>query len=191
MSEYQYHEFCSIYKPLSPTARKEMHSLSSRACVTTHGASYVYNYSDFRGEPEKLLLKYFDIYFYMTNWGTFQLIFKYPKGEIDIGEIKKYCIEDVISCKQYRQNILLDVNISDEEGSWGWVEGEGRVADLMPLYDEIKEKNYRLLSLASAVNDVLIGEDQNAVSSAIAKIKPSLAQQSFLDGVGFERDMAE
>ena len=37
----------------------------------------------------------------------------------------------------------------------------------------------------SAVNDGLTQEDENAVGLAIAKIKPSLAQQAFLDCVGF------
>ena len=41
--------------------RKEMAALSSRARVGTNGVSYVYKYGDFCGNPEKLLLKYFDI----------------------------------------------------------------------------------------------------------------------------------
>jgi hypothetical protein len=63
MSEYQYYEFCRITTPLSSEARKEMVSLSSRAQVSTHGASYVYNYGDFRGNPEQLVLKHFDVFF--------------------------------------------------------------------------------------------------------------------------------
>lgn len=62
MSEYQYYEFCSISKPLTREARMEMASLSSRAKVSTHGASYVYNYGDFKGDPKQLLLKHFDVF---------------------------------------------------------------------------------------------------------------------------------
>ncbi|MCW5590456.1 MAG: hypothetical protein KIT27_12460, partial [Legionellales bacterium] len=69
MSEYQYYEFCSINKPLSTEARKEMLSLSSRASVGTHTASYVYNYGDFRGKPKQLVLKHFDVFFYISNFG--------------------------------------------------------------------------------------------------------------------------
>lgn len=92
MSEYQYYEFCCISEPLSAEARREMHSLSSRAQVGTHGAHYVYNYGDFRGEPEALLLKYFDVFFYIANWGTLQLSFKYSVQDINIAEVKKFCI---------------------------------------------------------------------------------------------------
>jgi len=91
MSEYQYYEFCKINRPLTIDARKEMYSLSSRAKVTTHGASYVYNYGDFRGNPKDLLLKYFDVFFYISNFGCIQLMFKYRNQEINIDEVKKYC----------------------------------------------------------------------------------------------------
>lgn len=77
MSEYQYYEFCKTHKPLSIYARNEMQALSSRAKITTHGASYEYNYGDFRGDPKALLLKHFDIFFYISNWGCIQLMFKY------------------------------------------------------------------------------------------------------------------
>ncbi|EKD72555.1 MAG: hypothetical protein ACD_45C00643G0004 [uncultured bacterium] len=66
MSEYQYYEFCSITSPISSEARKAMRSLSSRANVSTHGVSYTYNYGDFKGEPKKLLLKYFDVFFILV-----------------------------------------------------------------------------------------------------------------------------
>ena len=50
MSEYQYYEFCRLNKPISAPAREEMASLTSRARITTHGASFVYNYGNFRGD---------------------------------------------------------------------------------------------------------------------------------------------
>src|SRR5208282_745549 len=97
MSGYQYYEFCRIKAPISQKAREEMASLSSRANVGTHGASYVYNYGDFRGDSKKLLLKYFDVFFYISNYGTIQLMFKYKLGQVNIEELKKYDIKHVIS----------------------------------------------------------------------------------------------
>lgn len=82
MSEYQYYEFCKISAPLTAEVKKEMRSLSSRANVSTHGASYVYNYGDFRANPKELLLKYFDVFFYISNWGCIQLMFKYQRQNI-------------------------------------------------------------------------------------------------------------
>lgn len=79
-----------------------MRSLSSRAQVGTHSASYVYHDGDFRGIPEALLLKYFDIFFYISHWGTIRLMFKYPVQEIDITELKNTVLNllSAVSCRE-------------------------------------------------------------------------------------------
>lgn len=158
MSEYQYYEFCNLTQPLSQEARKEMKSLSSRAIVTTHGASYVYNFAGgLRGDPKKLLLKYFDIYFYIANWGTVQLMFKFPFELVDLSEIKPYLIKDVISYKRHGKFLVLDVEVNNEDG-FGWTEGEGILPILLPIYAEILNKNYQFLRLAAAINNELTGD---------------------------------
>ncbi len=187
MSEYQYYEFCSINKPLTSEARKEMHLLSSRANVGTHNASYVYNFGDFRGNSDKLLLKYFDVFFYISNFGTIRLTFKYNVSQINIDEIKKYCVEDVVEYEQYGQDILLDISLQNEDG-FGWTEGEGVLADLLPLYDEIKSKNYQFLRIVSAVNDEWTGTIDEALKALLSETKLfSQAQHAFLENAGVEK----
>jgi hypothetical protein len=144
MSEYQYYEFCRIHSPISSEARKEMASLSSRANLGTHSASYVYNYGDFRGTPKSLILKYFDVFFYISNFGTVRLMLKYPIHQVNVEEIKKYSLKHVISCEVIDENLIIDIDIRNEEG-FGWTEGEGVLADLLPIYDEIKSNNYQFL----------------------------------------------
>ena len=183
MSEYQYYEFCSLHSPLSAAACKEMKALSSRAQVGTHTASYVYHYGDFRGNAEALLLKYFDIFFYIANWGTVRLMFKYPTEQVDVEKLKKYHVKDVIICKVKENYVLLDIRVQNEEG-FGWTEGEGLLSALLPLYEEIKLKNYQFLKLVKAVNDELTGEKENSLSLMLARTKLSLAQAAFLDRVG-------
>ena len=149
MSEYQYYEFCSIHAPIDENAREEMYALSSRARITTHGASYVYNYSDFPDDPKKLLLKYFDVFFYISNWGDIRLMLKYPSQEINIEELNKYCISDFINYEIYNSYVVLDINFGNEDG-FGWIEGEGMLSELLPLYNEIKASNYQLLRLIAS-----------------------------------------
>ena len=86
MSEYQYYEFRAIDTPLTESQKAEVSKLSSRAYVTSHSATFVYNYSDFPGNTEKLMATYFDSILYMANWGTRQLIFRFPVKLVD----KKY-----------------------------------------------------------------------------------------------------
>lgn len=182
MSEYQYYEFCSLNSPITSEALKEMSSLSSRAKIGTHGAVYVYNFGDFRGNPEKLVLKYFDVFFYIANWGTIRLLFKYHKNEINFNDIKKYCIKDAITCKQEADFILFDLRVQNEEG-FGWTEGEGILPDLLPLYDEIKS-NYQILKLISAFNDEFSGESKNLLKEFISTVTLTPAQKVFLENTG-------
>ncbi len=73
MSEYQYYEFRAIDRPLSEEQRKRVSALPSRAHVTSHSAIFVYNYGDFRGDPEQLMRDSFDAMLYISNWGTRRL----------------------------------------------------------------------------------------------------------------------
>lgn len=157
-----------------------MASLSSRAHIGTHGAFYVYNYSSFKGDPRQLLLKHFDVFFYISNFGTIRLMFKYLNQQVNISMLKKYCVKPVISCERYGQDVLLDICISSDNGG-GWIEGEGLLPDLLPLYEEIKSGDYRFLSLVLDVNDKLSGSSKG-LDAAIknASLLP-LAQQAFLD----------
>lgn len=181
MSEYQYYEFCSLYTPLTADARNEMYSLTSRAKVNTHTASYVYNYGEFRGDPKRLLRKYFDIFFYLTNWGTFQLMFKYPEHEVDISRLVKYCMKDVISCEIQTPSILLDIHFHQEE-EFGWVEGEGMLAEILPLYEEIKLGNYQFLHLIQAINQ----EDAPGAAFDKSQWTLSATQAAFLKYAGID-----
>ncbi len=181
MSEYQYYEFCSLQAPLTAEARKELHSLSSRATVTSHGASYVYHYGDFRGDEKALLLKYFDVFFYISNYGTVWLMFKYTAQQVNSKELKKYGIQNVISCEKQQEHIILSIYVQNEEG-FGWTEGEGILPELLPLYEEIKAKNYQFLRLVSAIHHELMGKKDN--TNPITDFKLSVAQKAFLQTTG-------
>lgn len=179
MSEYQYYEFCNVHSPLTSVARKEMTSLSSRTRIGTHGVSYVYNYGDFRGDPKKLLLKHFEVFFYISNWGSVQLMFKYPSKQVDIFEIKKYQIKDVINIEQQDHHVILALELHNEEGG-DWIEGEGLLPDLLPLYEEIKAKNYQILHLISAVHNEWMGKNRKSLDQMLSQFKLSEAQEAFL-----------
>ncbi len=62
MSEYQYYEFLAIDRPLSKEQMAELRALSTRATITSTRFHNVYNYGDFRGDPEKLMERYFEKY---------------------------------------------------------------------------------------------------------------------------------
>ena len=97
MSEYQYYEFQALDKPLTKQQQKELRSLSSRAEITATSFVNEYNYGDFRGEPQKLMERYFDAFCYLANWGTRRLMFRFPRALLDAETARKYCHADAAS----------------------------------------------------------------------------------------------
>lgn len=151
MSEYQYYEFQALDRPLTDKEQAEVQQLSSRAHVTPHSATFLYNYGDFRANPEEILLKYFDAMFYIANWGTWQLMFRFPKKLVDPDWFRPYeledDIEDAITVSTTSKYLTLNIKIC-EEGGFGWVEGEGCLPRLLSLRDALMAGDLRLLYLA-------------------------------------------
>lgn len=147
MSEYQYYEFQAIDRPLTTKEQETIQALSSRAQVTPHRAAFLYNYGDFRGDPEVILEKYFDAMFYIANWGTWQLMFRFPKALVNLQWFRPYEMEDAIEISISSKYVVLNIEIH-EEGGMGWVEGEGWLPRLLPLRDELLSGDMRLLYLA-------------------------------------------
>ncbi len=83
MSEYQYYEFQAIDKPVSGKDFDVLEQISSRAQVTPTSFINIYNYGDFRGDPIKLMEKYYDAFVYVSNWGHRRLMLKVPERLIN------------------------------------------------------------------------------------------------------------
>lgn len=152
MSEYQYYEFQAIDRPLTDEEQAAMRQLSSRVVLTPTSAAFTYNYGDFRGDPEKVLLQYFDAMFYIANWGSCQLMFRFPKKVLDLDQMRVYChppiVEEFVSLTEKGEYVVLNLEWHEEAPDWGWVEGEGWLPRLMGLRDDILRGDYRLLYLA-------------------------------------------
>jgi hypothetical protein len=147
MSEYQYYEFLAIDRPLSAEDMAYVRTLSSRVQPTPTHAAFTYSYGDFRGDPLALLAKHYDALLYLANWGSKQLAFRFPKAAIDEQALKPYYygVEE-IELTTVGQHIILNIDFQDE--GMDWVEGEGQLASLAPLRDDILRGDLRALYLA-------------------------------------------
>jgi len=67
MSEYQYYEFLAIDQPLTEDELDELRALSTRATITPVSFTNEYNWGNFKGDPHKLMQRYFDANIYVTN----------------------------------------------------------------------------------------------------------------------------
>jgi hypothetical protein len=80
MSEYQYYEWQTIDRPLSPSEREAVSGLSSHMEVVTSTQAIVsYSWGDFKHDPRHVLPQYFDAHLYMANWSTHRLLFRFPE----------------------------------------------------------------------------------------------------------------
>ncbi|MGB6017281.1 MAG: hypothetical protein WBG32_21280, partial [Nodosilinea sp.] len=194
MSEYQYYEFQALDRALTPQEQKTLQALSSRAQITPHRASFVYNYGDFRGGPEALLAKYFDAMIYLANWGTWQIMFRLPKALVERAWFEPYEVEDAIALSTTADHLILNIEIREEEGMMGWVEGEGWLPRLLPLRDDLLAGDLRLLYLAwlrLCPNLIRYGEGEDPLEPPVppnlGKLSPPL--DAFVELVELNPDL--
>ena len=148
MSEYQYYEWQTIDRVLTLAEQKAVNGLSSHIEVSSSRAVVTYNWGDFKHNPKQVLIKYFDAFFYMANWGSLQLIFRFPKGLLDKTNIEPYCIDDLISLETVGDYQVLDLDFNPEDGGEGWVEADAGLSQFISLRSDLLEGDYRLLYLA-------------------------------------------
>jgi hypothetical protein len=111
-----------------------LQSRSSRVDPHPRRAVVVYHYSGLPGDAKELLAKYYDAMFYIANWGTTRLMFRFPKSLIDIKKMEPYCVEHYITCETIGDYVVLDMSWDDEEWYGDWVEGEGYCERRSPHY---------------------------------------------------------
>lgn len=176
MSEYQYYEFQTIDRPLTRQEQAEISQLSSRVALTSTRAVFTYQYGDFRGDPEKVLAQYFDAMLYLANWGTRQLMFRFPKSLVDLKQVQPYCIEDIISFSTMGLHVILNIR-SDNEGGRFWVDGEGVLDSLVELRGDILRGDYRALYLAwlkASELEESESEEEPPVPPGLCTLSPAL-----------------
>jgi hypothetical protein len=147
MSEYQYYEFLAIDRPLDAAEQAEVRSLSTRARIT--GTSFVneYHWGDFRGNPDRLMERYYDAHLYVANWGTHRVMLRLPGDLLDPDVVEEYCVDGQLSARVTDEFIVLDFASEDHAGEFGFdddaeallsaivgVRAELAAGDLRPLY---------------------------------------------------------
>jgi hypothetical protein len=146
MSEYQYYEFRAIDRPLDKGEMAELRALSSRAEITPTSFTNEYSYGDFRGDPDALMERYFDAHLYLANWGTHRFMLRLPRRLFDVERAAPYCVSDAAALREAGDFVILEF-VSDDENAAEWVDGEGQIADLIPLRADLLRGDLRALYL--------------------------------------------
>jgi hypothetical protein len=147
VSEYQYYEFLAVDRPLDEAEQAELRSLSTRARITATSFLNEYHWGDFRGDPSRLMERYYDAHLYVANWGTHRVMFRLPCDLLDPEVVENYCAADQASAWVVGDFIVLDFTSDDEGGEFEFdydaeallsaivgVRAELAAGDLRPLY---------------------------------------------------------
>jgi hypothetical protein len=145
MSEYQYYEFLAIDRPLDERQQAEVRALSSRARITATRFLNEYHWGNFRGDPRKMMERYYDAHLYVTNWGTHQIMLRLPRSLLSLKTTEEYCIDPDVSAWISGENLILDLISRDDSGDWAegaedslsaivGARAELAAGDLRPLY---------------------------------------------------------
>jgi hypothetical protein len=198
MSEYQYYEFQAIDRPLTPEEQDAVSRLSSRVEPHPWRAVFTYSYGDFPGDPEKILAQYYDAMLYLANWGSHQLVFRFPRALVDLDQMRQYAVQtldypsDSIDFSSVGEYAILNIQFH-EEGGGGWIEGEGWLGSLLSLRDDLLHRDYRLLYLAWLKGLTMEDTDEDALEPplppGLRTLTPAL--QSFVELFEVDEDLIQ
>jgi hypothetical protein len=117
----------------------------------------------------------------LANWGSRQLLFRFPQSALDLEAVMAYCqpliVQDYLSVSTEGEYAILSVEFHDEEGQ-DWVEGTGWLPAMLTLRDDILRGDYRALYLAwlkvLEVDDPLGSVLEPPVPSGLKQLSPAL-----------------
>ena len=144
MSEYQYFEFRVVEQPLNRDEMSQLRALSTRAVITPTSFTNTYHWGDFRGNPRRMMEGYFDAHIYISNWGTVTFMLRLPRGVLPKDTLAHYATGDGLDAWATEEHTLLEWG-QEEEPRDEDMEGEGWMAQLLPLRDELVRGDYRSL----------------------------------------------
>jgi hypothetical protein len=189
MSEYQYYEFQAIDRPLDGADQAALRALSTRARITATSFTNAYEWGDFKGDPAKLMEKWFDLHLYLANWGSRRLMIRWPARLVDRQQLDGFLGEvDFATLRRAGQNLILDITV-DEVESEDWDDGSGWLAALASLRADVLGGDLRLFYLLwlSAVEADVFEPDEPEPMAGIGPMTGAL--EAFADFFGIDRDL--
>jgi hypothetical protein len=120
---------------------------------------------------------------YMANWGSRQLMFRFPTAALDVERVNVYCqpliVQDYVSLSAVGEYTVLNVRFHDEEGH-DVIEGRGWLAAMVSLRDDILRGDNRALYLAwlktLEVEDLLDSVIEPPVPPGLKTLSPALCK---------------
>lgn len=173
MSEHQYYEFEAVDRRLTLAQQMELRALSSRAEISATRFTNTYNYGSFRGDPDALMARFFDLHLHLANWGTRRFMVRLPRRTVD--EAAVTVALDACEEAQVRvvaDDLLLTVERHSDDGyPDSDVEDGDWLPALAPLREAALDGDLRLVYLAWLL-EVSAGEEDAATREPFPGLGP-------------------
>ncbi len=193
MSEYQYYEFLAIERPLTADEIAKLQALSSRAAITPVSFTNEYNWGDFKGDPHKLMQRYFDAHVYVANWMTAIFMVRLPIEALTRETAKAVAVPYLLDIKPTKAHWIITWSLEESENydRFGMEDGRGWMARLAPVRDELLRGDLRSLYigwLAAVAGEMMEHEETEPLSvSGLASL--TAAQQALAEFLEVDPDL--
>lgn len=146
MSEYQYYEFQAIDRPLTEEEMRKLRACSTRARITPTSFVNHYDWGDFKGDEDTWMEEYFDAFLYLANWGTRVVKLRLPSALLPLKTARQYCTGISAFVRQKAGRVVVTLSFGGDPED-GWDTGEGWLASLVSIRDELARGDLRALYL--------------------------------------------
>jgi hypothetical protein len=193
MSEYQYYEFLAIDRPLTADEMEELRALSTRATITPVSFTNEYNWGDFKGDPGKLMQRYFDAHVYVANWMTAIFMVRLPIEALTREAAKAAAVPYLLDIKATKTHWIITWSLEESENydRFGMEDGHGWMARLAPVRDELLSGDLRSLYIGwlAAVTREMMDDDEEEPISVSGLGNPTAAQQALAEFLEVDPDL--
>lgn len=193
MSEYQYYEFLAIDRSLTCDEMAELRALSTRANITPASFTNEYNWGDFKGNPDKLMERYFDAHVYMANWRTATFMLRLPIEALAKETAEAFMFEYIMECEATKTHWIITWYLEESENydRFNLDDGSGWMARLAPVRDELLRGDIRSLYIGwlRAVAYGIIEDDEMEPLPVSGLGSWTSAQQSLAEFLEVDTDL--
>lgn len=193
MSEYQYYEFLAIDRPLTADEMEELRALSTRATITPVSFTNEYNWGDFKGDPGKLMQRYFDAHVYVANWMTAIFMVWLPIEALTRETAEAAAVPYLLDVRPTKTHWIITWSLEESENydRFGMEDGRGWMARLAPVRDELLRGDLRSLYIGwlAALAGEIMEDDYVEPLSVGGLASLTAAQQALAEFLEVDPDL--
>lgn len=193
MSEYQYYEFLAIDRPLTSEEMGDLRALSTRAHITPVSFTNEYHWGDFKGNPDKLMERYFDAHVYVANWMTAVFMLRLPIEVLTKETAEAMATSYALDFKATKTHWIITWRLEDSENydRFGQEDGRGWMARLAPVREELLRGDLRSLYIGwlAAVSGEMVDDGEMEPISVSGLGQLTLAQQTLAEFLEVDEDL--